>query len=124
MSTALWIASFVVAALMLVAGLTKALRTRDQLHESGLTYVEDLPGWFVRALGVAEVLGAVGLVVPGLVGVATPLVPIAALCLGVTMVGAVVVHLRRGEIAKVLMPFALLVLSAFVAWGRFGLWPL
>lgn len=73
---------------------------------------------------MAEVLGAIALVVPGLVGVAPVLVPIAAVCVGVTMAGAVVVHARRREWDKVLMPIALLALAALVAWGRFGSWPL
>lgn len=124
MPTVLWIAAGALAAMMLIAGLTKSLQTKEQLYRSGLTYVEDLPAWFVRALGVAEVLGAVALVVPGLVGVAPALVPVAAMCVGVTMAGAVVVHARRREWDKVVMPIVLLVLAALVAWGRFGSWPL
>lgn len=124
MSTALWIASGILAAMMLVAGLTKTLRTKEQLHATGLTYVEDFPAAFVRILGIAEVLGAAGLILPGLLGIATILVPVAAVCLGITMVGAVVVHLRRGETSKLLMPIALALLAVFVAWGRFGPWPL
>lgn len=124
MPTVLWIAGAVLAAMILIAGLTKSLQSKEKLYQSGLTYVEDLPARFVRVLGVAEVLGAIGLVVPGLLGVAPVLVPIAAVCVGVTMVGAVVVHARRSEWDKVLMPIALLVLAALVAWGRFGSWPL
>lgn len=124
MQTALWVASGVLAAVVLVAGLTKATQPKDRLYESGLTYVEDFPGWFIRSLGWAEVLGAIGLILPGLVGVLPVLVPVTATCLAITMVGAVVVHLRRGETAKVLMPVVLLALAAFVAWGRAGDWPL
>ena len=124
MPTALWIASGVLAAMMLIAGLTKSLQSKAKVYDSGLTYVEDFPAWFVRSLGVAEVLAAVGLVLPGLVGVATALVPVAALCVGVTMVGAVLVHARRREWDKVLMPLVLLALAAFVTWGRWGPWPL
>lgn len=124
MTTALWIASGILAAVMLVAGLTKTFRSKEQLHASGLTYVEDFPAAFMRLLGIAEVLGAVGLILPGLLGVATVLVPIAAICLGITMVGAVVVHLRRGETSKLAMPIALVLLAVFVAWGRLGPWSL
>lgn len=124
MHVALWAAAGVLAALLLVAGLTKGLQPKDRLYEQGLTYVEDFPGWLIRTLGWAEVLGAVGLILPGLVGVAPVLVPVAAICVGVTMVGAVVVHLRRGETAKALVPLVLLVLAALVAWGRLGPWPL
>lgn len=118
MHVALWVASGVLAAIVVVAGLTKALQSTAELYEAGLTYVEDFPGWFIRALGWAEVLGAVGLIVPGLVGIAPVLVPIAAIGLAITMVGAVVVHLRRGETSKTLLPGVLLALALFVAWGR------
>jgi len=118
MHIALWVASGVLAGLVLVAGLTKALQPKDQLYAAGLTYVEDFPAGFIRALGWAEVLGAVGLILPVLTGVAPVLAPVAAICLAVTMVGAVVVHLRRGETAKAGMPLLLLVLALFVALGR------
>ena len=118
MDIALWVASGVLAALVLIAGLTKALQPMDRMYEAGLTYVEDFPAGFIRALGWAEVLGGVGLILPVLTGVAPVLAPVAAICLAVTMVGAVVVHLRRGETGKVGMPLMLLVLAVFVAWGR------
>jgi hypothetical protein len=124
MPMVLWIASGVLAAMMLVAGLTKALKTTQQLHETGLTYVEDFPGWFIRALGMAEVLAAIGLVLPGVVEIAPVLVPIAAICVGLTMVGAMLVHVRRGEHRQVGMPVGLLLLAVFVVWGRLGAWPL
>lgn len=118
MDIALWVASGALAAVVLVAGLTKALQPKDRLYDAGLTYVEDFPAGFIRALGCAEVMGAVGLILPVLTGVAPVLAPVAATCLAVTMVGAVVVHLRRGETAKIGMPLVLLVLAVFVAWGR------
>lgn len=118
MDVALWVASGVLAALTMVAGLTKALQPKDRLHEMGLTYVEDFSAGFIRALGWAEILGAVALILPVLTGIAPVLAPVAAICLAVTMVGAVVVHLRRGETAKIGMPMVLLALAVFVTWGR------
>ena len=118
MDVALWVASGVLAAIVMMAGLTKALLPKSRLHEMGLTYVEDFSARFIRTLGWAEVAGAVGLILPVLTGVAPVLAAVAAICLAVTMVGAVVVHLRRGETSKVLMPLVLLALSVFVAWGR------
>lgn len=124
MTIALWVASGILAAVMVIAGLTKTLRSKDQIHASGMTYVEDFPAWFIRALGIAEVLGAVGLILPGLLGIAPIVVPIAAICVGLTMVGAFVTHLRRGETSKLAMPIILVLVAAFVAWGRLGSWPL
>ncbi|MGO1972699.1 MAG: DoxX family protein [Propionibacteriaceae bacterium] len=124
MDTVLWIATIILAVMMAVAGLTKAVRTTDQLHASGLTYVEDFPGGFIRALGMVEVLAAVGLTLPGLLGIAPILVPITAVCVAITMVGAIVVHQRRSETKSLAMPLGLLALAIFIAIGRLGPWPL
>lgn len=124
MDIALWVAAGVLAGLVGIAGLVKLLQPQDKLIASGLTYVEDFPAWFITTLGAAEVLGALALVLPGLVGTAEILVPVSAVCLAVTMVGAVVVHLRRGEKDKVALPVVLLALAVLVAWGRLGPWPL
>ncbi|MDD2859323.1 MAG: DoxX family protein [Candidatus Nanopelagicales bacterium] len=114
----LWILTGIVAAAFLAAGAMKLLRPRASLINAGMGWVEDFPQPGVRAIGAAEVLGAIGLVLPGLVGTAPQLVPIAATCLGIVMLGAVVVHLRRHE--SFLAPAVLLVACAVIAWGRFG----
>lgn len=68
-----------------------------------------------------EVLGALGLILPALLGVATVLVPIAATGLALVMVGAAVVHVRRGDGVQAAIPsLVLAALAAVVAWGRFG----
>ena len=74
----------------------------------------------IKAIGVAEVLGAIGLILPALTGIAVILVPVAAVELALDMLGAVITHLRRGESKVVAAPVVLLLLAAFVAWGRFG----
>ncbi|GAB3812386.1 DoxX family protein [Tessaracoccus terricola] len=123
MNTVLWIAAGILAAGMLLGGLTKALKSKDQLRESGMGWVEPWPPAALRAIGCAEVLGAVGVILPGLLGIAPILVPIAAVCLAVTMVGAVIVHAARKEFAALGMPLVLLTLAVFVAVGRFSLLP-
>jgi hypothetical protein len=72
----------------------------------------------LKLIGFAEVLGAIGLVVPWLLGIARVLTPLAALGLTALMIGAVGTHLRRkdGHFAPALV---LGLLSAIVAWGRF-----
>lgn len=97
MNIALWIVAGLLAVAFLGAGTMKATKSKEQLAEGGMAWVESFSPGAVRAIGIAEVLGAVGLVLPPLVGVAEVLVPVAAICLAVTMVGAVVVHVRRKE---------------------------
>jgi uncharacterized membrane protein len=77
----------------------------------------------VRLIGTVEVLGAIGVVLPALTGVLPWLTPLAALGLAATMVGAILTHLRLGERSAVVPPMVLLILAAFVAYGRFFILP-
>ncbi|MVA74589.1 DoxX family protein [Auraticoccus sp. F435] len=120
MDTAATIAQYVLAAFMLIAGLTKALRSKEQLRASspGMAWTEQFSERQITLIGVAEVLGALGLTLPRLTGVLPWLTPVAALALAVTMLGAVVVHARRRELAWVVTPAVLLAGCLFVAWAR------
>jgi uncharacterized membrane protein YfcA len=69
---------------------------------------------------VAEILGAIGLILPAVLHVAPVLVPLAAVGLIFVMLGAAVVHARRHELPNVAVTIVLLILAAVVAWGRFG----
>ena len=122
MNIALWILTSLLAVVFLASGLSKIAGQREAMI-SKTPYVEDFPQGAVRLIGAVEVLGALGLVLPAIFDVATTLVPLAAIGLTAVMVGAVVVHLRRGEgIAAAAPALVLAVLSALVAWGRLGSW--
>jgi uncharacterized membrane protein YphA (DoxX/SURF4 family) len=120
MDIALWIVAGLLALAFLGAGFMKSTRSSDKLAAAGMAWVEDFSPGVVRFIGISEVLGAIGLVLPPLVGVAPILAPIAAAALAVVMAGAVVTHLRRKEYGAIVPSLVLLLLSAFVAWGRFG----
>lgn len=123
MHVALWVVQALLALAFLAAGGMKLTRPKDALA----TALPWSAGWStpaLRALGAVEVLGALGLVLPGLTGIATVLTPLAAVGLAVTMAGAVVLHLRRGETSGAVPSLVLLLLAALVAWGRLGPWPL
>ena len=98
----------------------KATRDRKRLFDDGITWVEDFPAWAVKAIGVLELLAAVGLILPAVTGIAPVLTPLAAVGIGLLMAGAGVVHFRRGEFAFIGVIAVLFVAAAFVAWGRFG----
>jgi uncharacterized membrane protein YphA (DoxX/SURF4 family) len=119
MDVLLWILAGVLAIAFLGAGLMKATQPREALV-TRMGWVEDFPQPVVRLIGVLEVLGAIGLVLPAAVGIAPVLVPIAATGLAVTMVGAAVVHLRRHEPPMVAVNLVLLALLLVVAVLRFG----
>ena len=115
MTYALWIVQGLLALLFLFAGGIKLVLPLEELTGTGPV---PLPGLFVRFLGVAEVLGAIGLVFPGLLRIRPGLTPLAAAGLVIIMIGAVVVTLAGGEVAPALIPLAVGLLSAFVAYGR------
>ncbi|WP_255363333.1 DoxX family protein [Geodermatophilus sp. DSM 45219] len=75
---------------------------------------------FVKALGVLELLAAVGLILPALVDVAPVMVPVTAVCWVALMIGAMITHARLGQSTLVVLNLACLALAAFIAWGRFG----
>ena len=119
-NTWLWILQGFLALLFLGTGILKLTRTRAEIVEQGLAWAEDYSEPTLRLLGWAEVLGAVGLVVPPLVGLGI-LTPIAATCLTALTIGALVVHVRRRELLPdALRTLALIALCAVVAYFRFG----
>ncbi|MGD9956477.1 MAG: DoxX family protein [Candidatus Nanopelagicales bacterium] len=124
MNIALWVVAGLLAAAFLAAGLAKITGKREQMLER-MAWVGDYPQSQVKLIGVVEVAGALGLILPGITKIAPILVPIAATGLVIVMVLAAVMHLRRGDGAKAVVPNIVLgLLAAFVAWGRFGPYPL
>jgi DoxX-like family len=83
-------------------------------------WVLDFSPRALKAIGALEFLGAVGLIVPAVLGIAPVLVPLAATGAVFLFVGAVIMRLRRGERATVVADMVYLAMAAFVAWGRFG----
>ncbi len=118
MNVALWIVQGLLAALFLFAGGAKLVLPLDQMAGPVA-----LPGWFLRFIGVAEVLGALGLVLPGLLRIRPGLIPLAAAGLVISMIGATIVMWAGGMVAVALMNLVVTLLAAFVAYGRWRLAP-
>ena len=120
MNVALWIVQSLLAALFLFAGIMKLVLPLEQLAGPVA-----LPGWFLRFIGVAETLGGLGLILPGLLRIRPGLTPWAAAGLVVLMIGAVGITLASGGNAwMALIPGVTGLLAAFVAYGRWRLAPL
>ena len=109
----LWTIQGLLALLFLFSGGTKLVLPIEQL-----TGPIPLPGWFVRFIGVAEVLGALGLILPGLLRIRPGLTPLAAAGLTIIMIGATAITLAGGQVATALIPLVVGLLAAFVAYGR------
>jgi len=118
MNVALWIVQGLLAALFLFAGGAKLVLPLDQMAGPVA-----LPGWFLRFLGVAEVLGALGLILPGLLRIRPGLTPLAAAGLVIIMIGATGVTLVGDMAVVALMNVVVALLAAFVAYGRWRLVP-
>ena len=124
MDTAVWIVAALLAALFLVTGLTKLTQPRLKMAEGPMEWAADVTDGQFRTVGVLELLGAAGLILPAVLGIAPSLAPLAAVGLALTMVGAIVAHLRLGEIDRLAVPIVVLALALFVAVEGFGAYPL
>ncbi len=123
MTYALWIVQALLALLFLFAGGMKLVIPPDVLASMGSPNQIPLPGWFVRFVGVAEVLGALGLLLPGLLRVKPWLTPLAAAGLVVIMIGATALTTAADGVAAGVVPLVVGLLAAFVAYGRWRLAP-
>jgi uncharacterized membrane protein YphA (DoxX/SURF4 family) len=113
MTYALWIVQVLLALLFLFAGGTKLVLPIEEM-----TKQMPMPGWFLRFIGMVEILGGLGLVLPGLFRIRPGLTPLAALGLVIIMIGATVLSIRIGGVVMGLIPAVVGLLAAFVAYGR------
>ena len=120
MDLALWISASVLSAVFAGSGLMKQFVPKDKLVTAGQGWAQDFSPTSIRLIGLAEILGAIGLVLPAALHIAPILVPLAAIGLVLVMVGAAIVHARRNEPMNVAVNLVLIALAVFVAWGRFG----
>ena len=123
MNIVLWIVQALLALLFLFAGGTKLILSSEQMQAMGSPNQIVLPGLLIRFIGVCEVLGALGLILPGLFRIRPGLTPLAAAGLFIIMVGAIATTLMSGEVAPALFPLVMAILLAFVVYGRWWLAP-
>ena len=119
MTYALWIVQVLLALLFLFSGGAKLVLSPEELQKGPVV----LPVLFLRFIGVCEVLGALGLILPGLLRIRPGLTPLAAAGLVIVMIGATVVNLIGGALPVALITLVVGLLSAFVAYGRRRLTP-
>lgn len=126
MNTAVWIVSGLLAAAFLVAGVLKSTQPVARLREQ-MGWVDDITVNTLRFIGVTEILGALGLVLPKLLGVVDERAGVEGTLSGLAATGllaiqalAIPVHVRRGETSLVPVNLVLGGLAAFVAVARFG----
>lgn len=123
MNIVLWIIQVLLALLFLFAGGTKLVLPPEVLAAMGSPNQVHLPGLLVRFIGVCEVLGALGLILPGLLRIRPGLTPLAAVGLLIIMIGATGLTIAGDGVGAALVPLVTTILSAFVAYGRWRLAP-
>lgn len=118
MNIAYWIVAGLLALLYLYSGGLKVIRTKEQLKPM-MEWVQDAPMPAVRSIGAIEVLGAIGLILPPLTGIAPGLALAAAIGFVLVQIGAIRVHLRRGD-RQIALNITLLIAAAVTAWLATG----
>ncbi|SMB77900.1 DoxX family protein [Deinococcus hopiensis] len=121
MHIALWVLQALLALVFLGAGLNKLARPKPAVVPPAMGWINDFDANSIRLIGLAEVLGGLGLLLPAALGILPWLTPIAALALAVLMLGAANVHVKRREAAAPTLVLAILALLVFI--GRFWIAP-
>ncbi len=124
MNIVLWIAQGLLAAVFLMAGFMKVSKSKDEIKKIGgkqMIWVDDVSANTIKLIGILEVLAAIGLILPQLTGILSWLTPLAAVGLVLTMIGAMIVNVRNR--ITIIKNIVLLLLAAFVVYGRFVLIP-
>ena len=118
LTRALWVVQGLLALLFLFAGGMKLILPIEEM-----TQQIAMPGLFLRFIGVCEVLGGIGVILPWLTGIRPGLTPLAAAGLVIIMIGATVISFIIGGIVMALLPLITGIVAAFVAYGRWRLTP-
>lgn len=122
MNITLWVVQILLALAFIMAGFMKTTQPIEKLGER-MNYVKHLPPTAVRLIGVLEILGGIGIVLPQAIKIVPVLTPFAATGLALTMIGAIITHIVLKEPSKMAAPAILLLLTLFVVYGRFVLIP-
>ena len=124
MNIILWIIQILLVLLFLFAGGTKLVLSSEVLKSMGSPNQVQLPFLFLRFIGVCEVIGALGLILPGLLRIRPSLTPLAAAGLAIIMIGATVLTFIGEGAGVAVVPLVATLLAAFVAYGRWRLAPI
>ncbi len=114
-----WVFSIILALVFLITGVLKAVFYRKA--RSMFSWASDVPRWLVQFIGVLEILGALGLILPVATGIYPFLTPYAAAGLAILMLSAGTFHAQRRERDAVPVNVLLMLLAAFVAYSRWTL---
>ncbi len=119
MNTLLWILQVVMSAAFMYSGICKStFSIRKLVYEKGQTGVEYLSLPFVRFIGISEILGAVGIILPWWLNILPILTPVSAILFAFIMIPAAIIHYKRKEPKNVLTNVVFFCICIFIAYGR------
>lgn len=119
MNIALWICQGLLALIFFYSGITKGFKPVPELVKMGQTGVQGLSDRFVHSIGIAELLGVIGIILPWVLQAAPVLTPISALCFALVMVCSIPIHFRQKNYFQVFTHLLILAVALFVAINRF-----
>lgn len=123
MNTFLWVIQGILAAVFMMTGAMKLFQKKEALVDK-MGFVEDFSEGQISVIGLLEIMGSMGLILPRAIGILVWLTPAAAIGLALIMVGAFMTHLRRNELVPMgIMNIVLFSLAVVVIIGRFFLYP-
>lgn len=127
MNIVLWVLQGMIALMFAMTGFMKLSKSKQDLKKQGggrMDWADDVSGSNLKLIGSLELLAAMGIIVPHLTGILPWLTPLAAIGIICIMIGAMTLHIKRGDGKQAIIPTAfLLLMTAFVAYGRFALIP-
>ena len=121
MAKALWTIQLLLAVVFIFSGGFKLVTPIEEMVKQ---MPVALPGWFLQFIGLCELLGGIGMILPGLLRIEPGLTPLAAVGLVIIMIGATVINMMGPSISTALLTLVLGLLAAFVAYGRWKLAPI
>ena len=117
LNTGLWVAQGLIFLSFVAFGSMKLLMPIDRLAAMWV-WPGQVPAWFLHGLGLLDILGGIGVLLPALTRIRPRLTTVAAICCTLLQICAITFHVSRGEAAVTPLNFVLLALCAFIAWGR------
>lgn len=118
----LWVLQVFLGLAMIMAGFMKLTAPLEELLSKGMTFVQEYQPSTVRFIGVSELLGGIGLILPAALRIKPILTPIAAFGIALIMLLATIYHINHQE--PIIASAVLFLLATFIAWGRFKLAPI
>jgi uncharacterized membrane protein YphA (DoxX/SURF4 family) len=120
MNTVIWILQGLIAFVFIFSGINKSYFDEKTLVQKGQTGIEGLPKWFIKFIGISEIIGSIALILPMGINKWTILTPISAICLGFIMLPAAYIHNKRKEPKNVAINILILIVCGLIAYCRMG----